>query len=88
VDDDETRTGERFVGSFESIFSWFLRFTSTVFHAIYGFVVVDIGFDIALGTEKGAGVCPRMIYLRDGVTIVFLCRARPLHRISLRGLDR
>lgn len=63
VDDDEARTGERREGSFESIFSWFLRFTGTVFMGISGFIVVGAGFNIDLGTEQAEGVFNRMILL-------------------------
>ena len=61
VDEDEIRTGERREGSFESIFSWFLRFSGTIFAGISGFVVVGAGFDIALETEQADGVFRRMI---------------------------
>jgi len=63
VDDDEARTGERREGSFESIFSWFLRFTGTVFAGISGFIVVALGFNIETGTEQGEGVFLRMILM-------------------------
>ena len=61
VDDDEARTSERREGSFESIFSWFLRFTGTVFAGISGFVVVALGFQIDLGSAQADGVFDRMI---------------------------
>lgn len=63
VDDDEERTGERREGSFESIFSWFQKFTGTVFHGISGVIVVSAGFNIALGTQQAEGVFTRMILL-------------------------
>jgi GPH family glycoside/pentoside/hexuronide:cation symporter len=63
VDEDELRTGERREGSFESVFSWLLRFTGTVFAGFSGFVVVFAGFDIALGSEQAPGVFRNMILL-------------------------
>jgi GPH family glycoside/pentoside/hexuronide:cation symporter len=62
VDDDELNTGERREGSFESVFSWLLRFTSTIFAGISGFVVVFLGFNIDLGAEQAEGVFRRMIW--------------------------
>ncbi len=70
VDDDEARTGERREGSFESIFSWFLRFTSTVFMGISGFIVVAAGFDIELGSAQAQGVFGRMILLMAFIPMV------------------
>ncbi|MEX0331406.1 MAG: MFS transporter, partial [Puniceicoccaceae bacterium] len=61
IDEDELRTGERREGSFESIFSWFLRFTMTVFGGISGFFVVWLGFDIELGVNQEEGVFRNMI---------------------------
>jgi GPH family glycoside/pentoside/hexuronide:cation symporter len=61
VDDDEVRTGERREGSFESVFSWLLRFTGTVFAGLSGFVVVFLGFDIALQGDQAPGVFRSMI---------------------------
>jgi glycoside/pentoside/hexuronide:cation symporter, GPH family len=63
VDDDELRTGERREGSFESVFSWLLRFTATVFAGVSGFVVVFAGFDIELATAQADGVFRKMILL-------------------------
>lgn len=63
VDEDESRTGERREGSFESIFSWFLRFTGTVFAGFSGFFVVALGFDIESGSAQAEGVFSRMILL-------------------------
>lgn len=63
VDEDELRTGERREGSFESIFSWLLRFTGTVFAGLSGFIVVLVGFDIELGTEQAPGVFRNMILM-------------------------
>jgi GPH family glycoside/pentoside/hexuronide:cation symporter len=63
VDDDELRTGERREGSFESVFSWLLRFTGTVFAGFSGFFVVFAGFNIELGTEQSDGVFRNMILL-------------------------
>ena len=61
VDDDEVRTGERREGSFESIFSWLLRFTGTIFAGISGFIVVGLGFNIDLGSDQAPGVFRNMI---------------------------
>jgi GPH family glycoside/pentoside/hexuronide:cation symporter len=63
VDDDESRTGERREGSFESVFSWFQKFTGTIFAGISGFVVIAAGFQIELGTAQADGVFTRMILL-------------------------
>ncbi len=62
VDDDELTNGERREGSFESVFSWLLRFTGTVFAGISGFVVVYLGFNIDLGADQADGVFSRMIW--------------------------
>ena len=62
VDDDEVRTGERREGSFESVFSWLLRFTGTIFAGISGFIVVFLGFDIDLAASQAPGVFDRMIW--------------------------
>jgi GPH family glycoside/pentoside/hexuronide:cation symporter len=61
IDDDELNTGERREGSFESIFSWFLRFTMTVFSGFSGFIVVLLGFDISMETDQADGVFRNMI---------------------------
>ncbi len=61
VDDDELNNGERREGSFESVFSWILRFTGTVFAGLSGFIVVFLGFDIGLGAEQAEGVFTKMI---------------------------
>ncbi len=61
VDDDEVRTGERREGSFESVFSWLLRFTGTVFAGLSGFIVVLLGFEIEAGTNQAPGVFRNMI---------------------------
>jgi GPH family glycoside/pentoside/hexuronide:cation symporter len=61
VDDDEVRTGERREGSFESVFSWLLGFTGTVFAGISGFIVVLLGFDIEAGASQAPGVFRNMI---------------------------
>lgn len=61
IDDDELNTGERREGSFESIFSWFLRFTMTIFSGLSGFIVVLLGFDIELETQQAEGVFRNMI---------------------------
>ncbi|MCU0772885.1 MAG: MFS transporter [Verrucomicrobia bacterium] len=63
VDDDEVRTGERREGSFESVFSWFQKFTGTVFTGISGFVVIAAGFQIKLGAAQADGVFTRMILM-------------------------
>lgn len=62
VDDDELKTGERREGSFESVFSWLLRFTGTVFAGLSGFVVVFLGFDIEMQAEQAEGVFNKMIW--------------------------
>lgn len=69
VDDDEARTGERREGSFESIFSWFLKFTGTVFHGLSGFLIVLLGFDIGLGARQADGVFTRMILLMSVIPV-------------------
>lgn len=63
VDDDESRTGERREGSFESVFSWFQKCTGTIFTGISGFVVVLAGFQIKLGAAQADGVFTRMILM-------------------------
>ncbi len=70
VDDDEARTGERREGSFESMFSWFQKFTGTIFGGISGFIVVGVGFDIDLGAAQADGVFTRMILLMSIVPII------------------
>lgn len=70
VDDDEARTSERREGSFESIFSWFLKFTGTIFSGISGFIVVAAGFHINLGANQGDGVFFRMILMMSIVPMV------------------
>jgi glycoside/pentoside/hexuronide:cation symporter, GPH family len=62
VDDDELINGERREGSFESVFSWLLRFTGTVFAGLSGFVVVFLGFNIEMGAEQAEGVFRKMIW--------------------------
>ncbi len=62
VDDDELINGERREGSFESVFSWLLRFTGTVFAGLSGFVVVFLGFKIEMGAEQVEGVFKKMIW--------------------------
>lgn len=62
VDDDELTNGERREGSFESVFSWLLRFTGTVFAGLSGFVVVYLGFNIELGNNQADGVFNKMIW--------------------------
>ncbi len=69
VDDDEARTGERREGSFESMFSWFLKATGTIFTGFSGLVVVAAGFDIDLATAQGPGVFTRMILLMSVIPI-------------------
>lgn len=63
VDEDELRTGERREGSFESIFSWLLRTTGTVFAGLSGVIIVSVGFDIDQGTQQAEGVFTRMILM-------------------------
>ena len=67
VDDDEARTGERREGSFESIFSWFQKFTGSIFSGISGFVVIAAGFHINLGANQAEGVFTRMILLMSTI---------------------
>lgn len=62
MDDDELINGERREGSFESVFSWLLRFTGTVFAGLSGFVVVFLGFDIVLEADQAEGVFSKMIW--------------------------
>lgn len=69
VDDDEARTGERREGSFESIFSWFQKFTGTIFTGISGFIVVGAGFEIAKETQQAEGVFFRMILMMSLIPI-------------------
>lgn len=69
VDDDEARTGERREGSFESIFSWFQKFTGTVFHGLSGFIVVMAGFDIKLEVNQAEGVFTRMILMMSLIPV-------------------
>lgn len=63
VDDDEARTGERREGSFESMFSWFQKFTGTIFAGVSGFIVIGVGFKIDLGSGQAEGTFTRMILL-------------------------
>lgn len=70
VDDDEARTSERREGSFESIFSWFMKFTGTVFAGISGFIVVAAGFQIDLGANQADGVFTRMILLMSTIPMI------------------
>lgn len=70
VDDDEARTAERREGSFESIFSWFLKFTGTIFSGLSGFIVVAAGFEIDLGANQTEGVFTRMILLMSTIPMV------------------
>ncbi len=63
VDDDEVKTGERREGSFESMFSWFQKFTGTIFAGVSGFIVIAVGFEIELGTNQHAGTFTRMILI-------------------------
>lgn len=73
VDDDEVRTGERREASFESIFSWFQKFTGTVFTGISGAIVVGLGFDISKATAQDPGVFERMIYSMSLIPAVLGC---------------
>jgi GPH family glycoside/pentoside/hexuronide:cation symporter len=61
VDDDELTNGERREGSFESVFSWVLRFTGTIFAGLSGFIVVFLGFKIDMGADQAEGVFKKMI---------------------------
>lgn len=70
VDDDEARTSERREGSFESIFSWFLKFTGTIFSGISGFIVIAAGFQIDLGANQTDGVFTRMIFLMSTIPMI------------------
>ncbi len=70
VDDDEASTGERREGSFESMFSWFLKFTGTIFAGISGLIVVGVGFKIELGVAQADGVFTRMILLMSLVPMI------------------
>jgi GPH family glycoside/pentoside/hexuronide:cation symporter len=70
VDDDELRTGERREGSFESMFSWFLKATGTVLTGVSGMVVVAAGFQIELGTNQSEGVFTRMILLMSAIPVI------------------
>ncbi len=70
VDDDEATTGERREGSFESMFSWFLKFTGTIFAGVSGLIVVAVGFNIELGAAQADGVFTRMILLMSLIPIL------------------
>jgi len=70
VDEDELRTGLRREGSFESVFSWFLRFTMTIFGGLSGIFVVMVGFNIDLGTEQADGVFTKMKLLMASVPLL------------------
>ncbi|MEX0324904.1 MAG: MFS transporter [Puniceicoccaceae bacterium] len=71
VDDDELRTGERREGSFESVFSWILKFAGTLFTGLSGFLVVLIGFKIDLKAEQAEGVFRNMILLMFSIPFLF-----------------
>lgn len=73
VDDDELRTGERREASFESIFSWFQKFSGTVFTGLSGFIVVGLGFDIAKATMQEPGVFNRMIWAMSLIPATLGC---------------
>lgn len=70
VDEDESRTGERREGSFESIFSWFLRLTGTLFMGLSGLVVVGLGFEISQASSQADGVFQRMVFAMGIVPMV------------------
>lgn len=70
VDDDEARTSERREGSFESIFSWFQKFTGTIFSGLSGFIVIAAGFEIDLGANQTEGVFTRMILLMSTIPML------------------
>lgn len=71
VDEDELHTGERREGSFESVFSWFLKFSGTLFLGFSGFLVVLIGFKIDLKADQAEGVFRNMILLMFSVPFTF-----------------
>lgn len=47
VDDDEWNTGERREGAFSSVFSWFLKMSSTTAGALAGPLIILAGFDVS-----------------------------------------
>ena len=61
VDDDELINKERREGSFESVFSWFQKFSGTLFLGLSGFIVVWLGFDIKVEEAQIDGVFMRII---------------------------
>lgn len=71
VDEDELKTGERREGSFESVFSWFLKLSGTLFLGFSGFLVVLIGFQIELKADQAEGVFRNMILLMFTVPFTF-----------------
>jgi len=70
VDDDEVNTGDRREGSFESIFSWFQKFTGTIFTGLSGILVVLVGFKVELGSAQADGVFTRMILLMSVIPLL------------------
>lgn len=67
VDHDELSTGERREGSFESVFSWFLKMAGTLFMGLSGFLVVMVGFDIDLKENQAEGTFWNMILLMSSI---------------------